>query len=800
MCRSRWIGRVALVAAVATLAVSCSKAPDSHAEDDAHVLPPPAGAAPAPAGGAAAPTAGSRAAFRAFGSIGQASVVGAHRGDRLLLVDSADRVVARGRADELGSLVFYGVRPGRGYTVRRTTARATTASGAFRVLSRNDRPDPATYRRQSIRPGLNYVRMRDGVELAMTLRLPPGKTLADGPFPTVVEYSGYPIAAPHDLLASIAGQLLDPSQLPDPLAPSTATAVGSIIAPLIGFATVSVQLRGSGCSGGAFDLFGLPSIYDGYDTIETVAAQPWVKGGKVGMVGISFSGFSQLFVAGTRPPHLAAIAPMSVTDDLYTGIGFPGGIFNTGFAKSWLTERTEDAKPAPHGGQLWANVLVDQGDRHCIANQALHGQAQDALSLLSHLEFREPRLFADRTPGEWAKRIDVPTFLVGGLQDEQLESHWMELIPNLDHDPDVWITMYNGNHNDALQPAVLTRWIEFIKLFVADEVPSVPAEIRAFSGPLYDQVDGVPAPPLPQTRFSTMRSAAAARAEFRKDPRVRILLDVGAGSLGPGALQPTWELTSPTWPLRGTTAARYALAQGGHLVPELRTGAADTTGSDSYVADPSARPATDQSSDSGEEPNFHDEPNDWTPVADGHGLGWTSDVLDHDVLIAGASSLDVQVSATARDTDLQATISEVRPDGREMYVQTGWLRASHRKLDRRRSTATDPHPTHLARDAEPLSRDRPSLARVPIFPVVHVFRKGSRIRVTLQAPGGDRPLWTFRTIDHGSTRVTITHDAAHPSALVLPVVPGRVAGAPRPPCGVLRGQPCRDSVAASNGG
>jgi hypothetical protein len=61
-------------------------------------------------------------------------------------------------------------------------------------------------------------------------------------------------------------------------------------------------------------------------------------------------------------------------------------------------------------------------------------------------------------------------------------------------------------------------------------------------------------------------------------------------------------------------------------------------------------------------------------------------------------------------------------------------------------------------------------------------------------------LWTFRTIDHGTTRVTITHDAAHPSALVLPVVPGRVAGAPRPPCGVLRGQPCRDSVAASNGG
>jgi len=41
----------------------------------------------------------------------------------------------------------------------------------------------------------------------MTVRLPAGKTLADGPFPTLVEYSGYQTAAPHDLLASIVASL-----------------------------------------------------------------------------------------------------------------------------------------------------------------------------------------------------------------------------------------------------------------------------------------------------------------------------------------------------------------------------------------------------------------------------------------------------------------------------------------------------------------------------------------------------------------------------------------------------------------
>ena len=94
-------------------------------------------------------------------------------------------------------------------------------------------------------------------------------------------------------------------------------------------------MRGTGCSGGAFDLFGLPSDYDGYDVVQTVGAQPWVLHHKVGMVGISYSGFSQLVVAGTDPPDLAAITPLSPTDDLYS-TGYPGGIYNDGFAASWI--------------------------------------------------------------------------------------------------------------------------------------------------------------------------------------------------------------------------------------------------------------------------------------------------------------------------------------------------------------------------------------------------------------------------------------------------------------------------------
>jgi predicted acyl esterase len=752
-----------------------------------------------------APRVTAPATFTATPSIGQVTVTRAEPGDELQLVDADERVVARGTADDTGSLIFYDVPPAEGYRVIHDGSAssgddspssdddAVRGTDAVKVPDRDVVPPETLYTGQPLQVGLNYVRMRDGVTLAMTVRLPAGKALDDGPFPTLVEYSGYEAAAPHDLLTSITAQLTDPDAPSDPLAPATSTAVGGLIAPLLDFAVVSVQIRGSGCSGGAFDLFGLPTIYDGYDTIETVAAQPWVKGGKVGMVGISYSGYSQLFVGGTRPPHLAALAPMSVTADLYDGIGFPGGIFNNGFAKGWLTERQEDSKPAPEGGQRWAKELVAQGDEHCIANQLLHGQARDGLDILSKIEFREPELFDDRTPGTWAKNIDVPTFLVGGLQDEQLGSHWAKVIPDLADNPDTWVTMFNGNHNDALQPAVLTRWVEFLNLFVADRVPVVPDAVLGFSGLLFEQISHVPTIPLAQTRFAGTTDVEAARERFRKDPRIRILQDVGGGDLGPGALQPGWEMTATTWPPEGTSASRYYLGDSASLSTDApTTDQADAT----YTADPAARPATSVDPDAPRP--FADQPNNWTPVADGAGLGWESPPLTADVVIAGPSSLDVWLTASADNTDLQATLSEIRPDGDETYIETGWLRATHRKLDTATSTELDPRPTHLEADAEPLSATEPALNRISINPVVHAFRKGSRIRVTLTAPGGDRPLWMWKTIDDGTTEVTVHSTVASPSSLVLPVVEGTRAGGPLPACNTLRGQPCRRYLPTSN--
>ncbi|HEX5095667.1 MAG TPA: CocE/NonD family hydrolase, partial [Acidimicrobiia bacterium] len=500
---------VAVALAALLLGGACSGDDDDSASEAAGATREPAPAITGPA------------AFTTNGSINAAWVTDADPGTALMLVDGEGMKVAQQSADDAGSAIFYDVAPGDGYTVRETESDEVLGSDEFAVLEPGATPKATLYD-QPLEPGLNYVKMRDGVELAMTLRLPTGKTMDDAPFATVIEYSGYQVAAPHDLLNDVASRLGDPDLPADPLVPSTSTAVGSLIAPAIGFATVSVQMRGTGCSGGAFDLFDYPTVYDGYDAVETVATQDWVKGGKVGMVGISFSGMTQLFTGGTQPPHLAAVAPLSVTDDLYRTVGSPGGIYNKGFAQSWLEERTEDAKPAPEGGQPWAKELVAQGDEHCIANQKLHSQARDVFEILSENPERVPELYDHRAPAKWGADIDVPIFMASAFQDEQIVGVGPRLVSGLEDNPNVYITLMNGTHVDPLGPGTITRWAEFLGLFVGDEAITIPDTVLTLGGALYQQIASAAAAPVEQSRFAGRTDVDAVKQEYRQDPRVRV--------------------------------------------------------------------------------------------------------------------------------------------------------------------------------------------------------------------------------------------------------------------------------------
>lgn len=499
-------------------------------------------------------------------------------------------------------------------------------------------------------------------------------------------------------------------------------------------------------------------------------------------------------MAGTRPPGLAAIAPMSVTNDLYP-TGFPGGMLNSGFAASWVAARIQDAKPAPQGGETYAKALIAGGDRQCLANQVLHLQTRNLATLFASGAHRTPSLYDLRSPTTWAKKIDVPVFLVGALQDEQTGPQWPAIIPALAHDPNVWVTMLNGTHIDSLGPATLSRWLEFLDIFVAHRVPTQPPLLDALSGRLYNAATGAPAEAPPPVRFTNAPNPAAARADFvRHDPRVRVLFGNGGGNLGPGALQPVWERDFSSWPPPAARPTMFYLGERGALAS-----AAPAAGTVSYRPNPAARPATDLASSAN--PWVAVPPYDWTPVTGRAGLGFISSPLANDMVLVGPASLNLMLRSSAVDTDLQVTVSDVRPDGSEMYVTSGFLRASDRALNRSASTVLQPVPTFLASTAKPLPRGTFTEVRVPVDPIAHAFRAGSRLRITITAPGGDRPVWAFSTFQtNGAVVNTVSLGGTRPSTLVLPVVPGIQPPPGRPACPSLRGEPCRHYVPAGNGG
>jgi hypothetical protein len=158
------------------------------------------------------------------------------------------------------------------------------------------------------------------------------------------------------------------------------------------------------------------------------------------------------------------------------------------------------------------------------------------------------------------------------------------------------------------------------------------------------------------------------------------------------------------------------------------------------------------------------------------------------------------VESSTPDVDLQATVSEVRPDGSETFVQNGWMRASERKLSttsdnifKQPSTQLEPIPTFLASDAQPMPAGQFAQVTIPLYFQGHVYRAGSRMKVTIAAPNGTQPIWSFGETQPptGTATESVTFSSTMPSSLTLPVVPG-VSVTPTPPsCPSLRNEPCR---------
>jgi putative CocE/NonD family hydrolase len=642
------------------------------------------------------------------GSTEQVLVVAATEGATLTLLDADGATVETAEADDFGSYAFREVDPGDGYQVTETVdGEESTLAEAVTVFTREYTPPQELYDEQTLTEEFQYLEVRDGTKLACQAHFPPG----DPPYPTLVVYSGY--------------------------APSVNLPVPPGLINVFGYAVVGVNKRGTQCSGGKFDFWEYLQWLDGYDIIETVGAQDWADG--IGMLGASYSGYSQFFGAVLQPPSLDAIAPVVPVDDFYRGVGYPGGMLNATFATGWAHARDVENEPYPDDpGRGDVDERVEN-DEICNANQWLGLQNEPTEGRLVGTPYTG-EFFEERSPWYLVEDIEVPTLLVTAWQDEQVGSRPARLLERFDDDTPVRFLGINGGHSGP--QVALDYLLDFYAFYVKEEVPG------GYEGS-YEEA------------LATYEAEDPYTVQWEQDHEFNPRFSSTYAEWPPGE---TWELF---------------LQPGGALADEPPTGTGES--SYEYVA-----PATDDQLIPREDGKLV-----WEQGAEGPGVSFVSDVLPTDHVLVGSGMVELYLQSTADDTDVQVFVSEIRPDGTEMYVQSGWLRASHRAEDASKSKPRRPWHPHSSGAQEPLPDGE--FARLPIelFPFGHVFRAGSRLKLTVSNPGGTRDRWAFDAVDETATN-TVAHSAESPSKVELPLVPDEQAAVPtRPACGEVRRQPCR---------
>ena len=204
--------------------------------------------------------------------------------------------------------------------------------------------------------GYGYMTMRDGTKLAYTTH-PPTDVVNSLPLPSALADQKPPLSATDPARSTRRRHWSS--------TPATATRTGGpvsgieALANLMGFTVVDVNMRGTGCSGGAFDFFEPLQSLDGYDVIETSPTSPGSPTARSGCSASPTAASASSSPAQTAAARPRRDRPLSVIEQTQTTL-YPGGILNTGFAVAWAQERQDQAKPADpsdpgHGARPYAD-------------------------------------------------------------------------------------------------------------------------------------------------------------------------------------------------------------------------------------------------------------------------------------------------------------------------------------------------------------------------------------------------------------------------------------------------------------
>jgi len=591
---------------------------------------------------------------------------------------------------------------------------AAAAVGAVSVAVRKPRPArPRPSNPSPLCPEWTAPPARFGVGLRRNVAVPmsDGVVLrANVHYPTVPE-TGAPADGPFPVLLSITPY--------GKLAPPPAAQIGGGPSPHLirrGYIEVMVDVRGTGASGGLFEMFGPDQTRDGVELVTWASKLPNANG-RVGMFGISYLAINQLFTAAAVGPDspLKAIFPVMAANDFY-----------------------RDA--AAMGGALHLRTVRGYGSLYTLLN--VLNPALEFLTPGSHSRPRAGGLAAVRQRGRAQRDYFGPLTAearTGG--DAAYDGpFWDSMRPDLvlpqiaANNVAVFLT---GGWHDAFQRGEPLNYAG-LQNACSGRSPSAPMQpgqplvdrIRLMMGPWYHVSDygGLNLLDLQLRWFDHWLKDDAAAAISGPPLTFQAIGDhrwYHAGEYPIPQATPTRLYLSPAGRLAAEAAEEQTLAAlpyRSHGPISGRSLEQWTLGLNSFAtAAAGGRTRHDQ---------------DNRRVQPG-ALTYTTEAFESPTLIAGPIMLRVQATADTTETLWVAHLDDVAPDGGNRPLTLGALLGSHRELDPDRTwylpdgTVLRPHHLSTRSAVRPVTPGESTGYDIEIFPTAALLAAGHRLRLTL---------------------------------------------------------------------
>jgi putative CocE/NonD family hydrolase len=576
-------------------------------------------------------------------------------------------------------------------------------------------PTPLPASDYDVRWGVK-IPLRDKVELNATLYLPPTPDGSVPKTPVVVTLTPYISDTYHVRGAYFASH---------------------------GYVFALVDVRGRGNSAGDFEPFA-NEPRDGHDVVEWLAQQPFCDG-KVAMWGGSYAGFDQWATAKEFPPHLATIVPAAAA---HPGYDYPS-LNNIGYSydMQWFTHTSGRTGQQNLFGdsKFWRTKFLEGYKKH-IAFSTLD-------SLVGNPSKNFQRVLKHPTPDAYYDAM-VPSI----EQFEKIALPILTITGQYDGDELGAMTYYRDHIANALPETrakhflIIGPWDHAGTRTPTDEVGGV----KFGSAALLDLND------LHRQWYDwTMKKGL--KPQFLKDQVAYYLL-----APGNSGVNGEWKYEKSFAELVANPTTFYLDSKSGDANGAFRSGFLSDKqpggGNDEFVNDP-------MDTHRGEEIEGI-EPNDKTANIDQRfalcigkdGLVYHTAPLPKEIQLVGCPKVSLWMSIDTPDTDLEADLYEIQPDGTSIALWNDLRRLRYRDSLRE---------AKLVKPGEIVKCDFD-----PGLFVARRLMKGSRLRLVIYSPnsifwqknynsGGVVADETAK--DAHTAHVKVYHDGQHASAIDLPL-------------------------------